>query len=244
MTQLAYMVREDWAQHGTTIVPQSAVIRDWIGEPPYLFAVTSVKKFNAEDRNADVETAQFIAPNPGARKVFNISELAGLSREGKLLDRALMVIHPFEQGDLEALAKAVDHGSLNRVFIMIWSPRDMIRTWLDGRSAVNLHTGESLPTADLLMVAAAESMINGEYNGLSSGRGKDAVVQLVRALAAEGYPVDVDPWLRACFRAGGTLRHAGSIAKLVGEMKAGTQHRVKQRYVENIVEILRGRFPA
>jgi hypothetical protein len=37
MTELGYMVREDWAQHGTTMIPQSAVIRDWLGDPPYIF---------------------------------------------------------------------------------------------------------------------------------------------------------------------------------------------------------------
>jgi len=36
-------------------------------------------------------------------------------------------------------------------------------------------------------------------------------------------------------------RHAESIAKLVGEMKVGTQDRVKPPYVENIVEVLRDR---
>jgi hypothetical protein len=242
MTDLAYMVREDWAQHGTTMVSQSAVIRDWIGEPPFLFAVTSVKKFNPSDRSADLETVEFIAPNPATRKMFNISKLANLSGDGKMLDRAIVVLHPYEQGDLDALASAVEHESINKVFVMIWSPRDLARTWLDGRGAVNLHTGAALAAPDPLMVAAAESMIDEEYNGLSSGRGKDAVVQLVRAFAAEGYPVEVDPWLRAYFAADGTFRHADSIAKLVKEMKTGTQHRVKQRYVRNIVEVLRDRL--
>ncbi|GAB3137628.1 hypothetical protein GCM10027057_16770 [Marisediminicola antarctica] len=90
----------------------------------------------------------------------------------------------------------------------------------------------------------AESMIDEQYNGLSSGRGKDAVVQLVRAFAAEGYPVDVDVRLRAYFAAGGTFRHAESIGKLIRETNAGTKHRVKQRYRDNIVEILRDRFTA
>lgn len=85
-------------------------------------------------------------------------------------------------------------------------------------------------------------MKNEEYNGLSSGRGKDAVVQLVRAFAAEGYPAGTQPWLRAYFAAGGTFRHAESVEKLVKEMKAATRHRVKPRYRDNIVEILRERL--
>ncbi len=76
------MVREDWAHHGTTMVRQSAVIRRWLAESPYLFAVTDVKKFNRDGRSADLETADFIAPDPTSRKVFNISELAGLARDG------------------------------------------------------------------------------------------------------------------------------------------------------------------
>ena len=72
MTKLAYMVREDWGQHGTAMVPQSAGIREWIGETPYLFAVTDVKKFNHVDRGADVEAAEYIAPSKADRIVFNI----------------------------------------------------------------------------------------------------------------------------------------------------------------------------
>lgn len=50
-------------------------------------------------------------------------------------------------------------------------------------------------------------------------------------MATEGYAVDNDGWLRAYFAAGGTFRHAESIAKLIGETKAGTGHRVEERYV-------------
>ena len=87
-------------------------------------------------------------------------------------------------------------------------------------------------------------MVNEEYNGLSSGHGKDAVVQLVRAFTAAGYPLDVDSWLRAYFAAGGTFRHGESVAKLLTEMKKGVQHRVKPRYVSEIVEVLRDRTSA
>lgn len=241
MTELAYMVREDWAQHGTTMVPQSAVIRDWLGEAPYLFAVTDVKKFNHNDRSADLETANFIAPDADTCKVFNISELAGLARQDKVLDHAVVILHPYGERDLDALGDAVEHGSIDKVFVMIWSPRDMVRAWLDGLGAVNLHTGKALAAPDPVMVEAGKSMVNEEYNGLSSGHGKDAVVQLVRAFTAAGYPLDGDAWLRAYFAAGGTFRHGESVAKLLGEMKKGVKHRVKDRYRENIVEILRDR---
>jgi hypothetical protein len=240
MTELAYMVREDWAQHGTAMVPQSDVIRDWIGSAPYLFAVKDAKKFHS-DRSADLETAEFIAPDAGSMKVFSIGELASLSREDNVLDHAIVILHPYDERDLDVLADAVKNDVLTKVFVMIWSPRDVVRHWLDGLGATNIHTGEALPSPDPLMVEAGKSMVNEEYNGLSTGHGKDAVVQLVRAFTKAGYPLDVDSWLRAYFAAGGTFRHAESVRKLVTEMKNGVKHRVKDRYRQNIFEILRDR---
>lgn len=243
MTELAYMVREDWAQHGTMMVPQSAVIRDWLGEAPYLFAVADAKTFKT-DRPADLETAEFIAPDASTRKVFSIGELARLSREDKVLDHAIVILHPYEQRDLDALADAMKHDAIGKVFVMLWSPRDAVRAWLDGLGAIDLHTGQALSAPDPVMVQAGKSMVDEEYNGLSSGRGKDAVVQLVRAFTAAGYPLEVDSWLRAYFAAGGTFRHGESVAKLLTEMKKGTKHRVSKRYVDNIVEVLRDRTSA
>jgi hypothetical protein len=97
---------------------------------------------------------------------------------------------------------------------------DVVRRWLDGQGALNLHTGEASPAPDPLMVAAAKMMVGEACNGLSSGHGKDSVVQLVRAFAAEGHRTEVDPSLRAYFAAGGSFRHAESVAKLVKEMRA------------------------
>src|SRR4051794_25346409 len=53
MTELAYMVREHWAQRGTAMRQQSAVIREWLGNPPYIFATADRKKYeqaNSADR--------------------------------------------------------------------------------------------------------------------------------------------------------------------------------------------------
>lgn len=236
------MVREEWGQHGTAMIPQSAVIRDWIGDPPYLFAVTNVKKFNHNVRGADVEAAKFLAPEKADRIVFNIGELGSLEREEKVIDHAVVVLHPYEQ--LETIRRAVEADSIGKIFVLIWSRYDMVRTWLDGRGALNLHTRESVSPCDPLLLAAAEMIRNEDYNGLSSGRGKDAVVQLVRAFAVEGYPVDPDVWLRAYFAVGGRFHHAESVDKLVKEMKAGIRHRVKPRYRDNIVEIMRGQLTA
>lgn len=241
MTELAYMIREDWGQDGTAMVPQSAVIRRWVGDAPYLFAVTDVTKFNVDGRSADVEAAEFIAPNSNDRMVVNISELRKLTPGNEIRLHAIIVLHPDEQKELEAIRAAVAAGLVSRLFLLIWSPRDITRIWLDGLRALNLHTYEEAPAADPLMVAAAEMMVEEEYNGLSSGRGKDAVVQLVRAFAAKGYAVDAVAWLRVYFAAGGSFRHAESIEKLVKEMEAGTKHRISPRYRENIFEIIRDR---
>ncbi|QIX54001.1 hypothetical protein [Rhodococcus sp. DMU1] len=240
MTELAYMVREDWGQYGTAMVPQSAIIREWTGGAPYLFAVTDIRKFSRADRGADVEVAEYIAPDAATRKVFDIRELLMLEREDKVIDHAI-VLHPFEQRDLEAIRRAVEGESVARLFVLIWSPRDMVRMWLDGQGATDLHTHETSSAPDSFMVAAAEMMVREEYNGLSSGFGKDAVVQLVRAFAAEGYPADADAWLRAYFAAGGSFRHAETLGKLVDEMKAGIHHRVRPRYRDNIFDIIRER---
>lgn len=241
MTELAYMVREDWGQHGTAMVPQSTVIRDWLGESPYLFAVVDTRKFTPDERGADVDAAKFIAPDPATRTAFNIAELAKLIRDNEVINHAIMVLHPHEQRSLETIREAVENNSVSRLCVLVWSRYNIIRTWLDAHGALNLHTGEAMTGPDPLMIEASKMMIDHQYNGLSSGRGKEAVVQLLRAFTAEGYPLDVDAWLRAYFAAGGEFRHAESIEKFVKEMKAGTKHRVKQRFVDNIFEIIERR---
>jgi hypothetical protein len=59
MTDLAYMVREDWAQQGTAMVSGSARIREWLGDGPIVFAVTDKRKFNGV-HSADLEAAEYI----------------------------------------------------------------------------------------------------------------------------------------------------------------------------------------
>ena len=46
-----------------------------------------------------------------------------------------------------------------------------------------------------MQLEAARCWVNGQYNGLSSGNGKAAVVQLLRAFTSAGYPLDADTWL-------------------------------------------------
>ncbi len=65
------------------MIPQSAVILAWAGDPPNLFAVTAVKKCNCEDRGAEVKAAEFIAPEktdlPTAAQMIRNPDYNGLS---------------------------------------------------------------------------------------------------------------------------------------------------------------------
>lgn len=237
---MAYMVREDWGQHGTEMVSQSAVIREWAGSAPYVFAVVDARKFMT-DRPADRETVDYLLGDSSERSIVSIGELARLTREGRRLDDPLLIIHPYDARELDAIREAVQAANVARAFVMLWSPADRIRPWLDSRGALNLHTGGQAQEPDPLMVAAAKMMVDEEYNGLHSGNGKDAVIQLVRAFERQGYAVDVNVWLRAYFAAGGSFRHSESVSKLITERAAGVQHRVKPRYRDDIFEILSNR---
>jgi hypothetical protein len=116
-----------------------------------------------------------------------------------------------------------------------------VRTWLDGIGAVNLHSGSTLKGPDPVQLEAARCWVDEQYNGLSGGNGKDAVVQLLRVFTAADYPLVTDTWLRAFFAAGGEFNEATKVAKLIKEMQGGTRHRVKARYRTGILDVLRER---
>ena len=78
-----------------------------------------MKKFNCADRGADVVVGEYIAPNESERVVFNISELARLGRENEVIDHAVVVLHPFEQRELETIRRAVEAGSLGKLLVLI-----------------------------------------------------------------------------------------------------------------------------
>lgn len=240
MTELAYMVREDWAQRGTAMRQQSAVIHDWLGNPPYVFATADRKKY--EDRNsADREFAAYVAPAADERCVIDLPELRELRHADKTLTRPLVVLHLYKDQDCDLLREIVAVGSVARLFVIVWSPHDMVRTWLDGVGAVNLHTGVAVAAPDAVQLEAARCWADEQYNGLSSGNGKASVVHLLRVFTAAGYPLDADTWLRAFFAAGGEFDEATKIAKLIKEIQGGTQHRITARYRPEIMSVLRER---
>lgn len=240
MTELAYIVREDWAQRGTAMPRQSAVIREWLGDPPYVFATADRKKYEGHS-SADREFIHYVAPTTAEQRVIDLSALGELRRTGKTLSHSLVVLHPYREQDRELLREIVAAGSVGRMFIVIWSPRDLVRTWLDGIGAVDLHAGAALGAPDAVQLEAARCWVDEQYNGLSSGNGKAVVVQLLRVFTSAGYPLDANTWLRAFFAAGGKFRHAAAVAKFITEMQNGTQHRIKDRYVPDILDVLRER---
>jgi hypothetical protein len=243
MTEIAYMTRESWAQEGTSMVPQSTVIREWLGEPPYVFAASDPKRLQRPN-SADMEFVNYVAMQNSSRRIVNISELRKLTQQNERFNGTLTVLHPHEQDDCELLRELVDGDQVARLFVIVWSPSNMVRIWLDGMGARNLNSGSIHEAPDAVQREAARCMVSEQYNGLSTGNGKDAVVQLIRAFTAGGYPLEKGPWLRAFFAAGGEFRHAESISKLISEMKKGTKHRVQQRYRPEILSILRERAAA
>lgn len=186
MTDLAYMVREDWAQRGTAMIQNSARIREWLGPQPYVFAVTDVTKFNERDHDADLETAMYISPEAAGFEVCNLDALPRL----RDTQQAIVLLHPYGERTCDQVRAALLSASVRRVFIMICARGNMVRVWADALGAIDLRTGHPLPAPDPLLKSAAELMVDQQYNGLSSGIGKATVVGRLRALTASGYPLN------------------------------------------------------
>lgn len=224
------------------MVPQSAVIREWLGEPPYVFAATDPQRLQMPD-SADMEFVNYVALDKGAQRIVGMAELRKLAQD-RQFNGTLTVLHPYEQDDCELLRELVENDRVARLFVVVWSPLDMVRIWLEGVGARNLDAAAVPEAIDPVQLEAAKCMVDEQYNGLSTGNGKAAVVQLIRAFTDGGYPLEKEPWLRAFFAAGGEFRHAESISKLISEMKKGTKHRVQQRYRPEILSLLQERASA
>ncbi len=240
MTELAYMTLSNWGQRGTTMVPQSARIREWLGTAPFLFATSSKRQYEGP-ASLDRTIVEHIAPTASDRTVVELQELDKLIRDDGTMSHGITVLRPFEERDCDLLAELVHGGHLQKVFVIVHHENYPIRIWLDAMGAANLHTGTVADAPSPVLRQAAESIKNEDYNGLSSGRGKDAIVQLVHAFAPHGYLVDPVLWTRAYFAVGGSFAHATEISRLVTEMQSGVRHRVKPRYRDEIYDILMAR---
>lgn len=241
MTEIAYMVREDWAQWGTAMQQSSGTIRSWLDGTRPVWAVGKPAKFNDPVRSADRETAVYISRSQSPRPVVDFGQVTGIASRHDAAQIAIVALHPYEDQDCDALKKAVDSGQVGKVYVQIWARNDMVRHWLEGLGAIDLHRGAPAEAPDPLHVVACELMVSEEYNGLSTGNGKATVVQLLRAFESEGYAPDPERWLRAYFAAGGSFRHSETVKKLIGEIRNGKRHRVPQRLRPGIVSILRER---
>lgn len=217
----------------------SAPIREWLGAARFLLLVTDAKAYGIH-RSTDREAADYIGLAERRVGPVTISSLPRLRDEGVGQATAL-AIHPYIPSDLEALKRAIDDATLGRLFVMVWAPHEVVRVWLESLGAVNLFTGTTHPPSDPVMLEAGRMMVNEEYNGLGSGIGKDTVVGLMREFRAAGYPSDADSWARVFLAAGGSLRHLESVAKFAKEIEDGTRHRIRPRFREGIVGILRER---
>ena len=125
MGELAYMIRADWAQQATAMVPQSEVIRNWVGTAPYLFAVPNIARFHESTRNLEREVADFIAPEGTERSVHSIANFGELRNTDTVVERCVIVVHPRQREDVETLRELVDDGKLLKVFVLIWWMRTM-----------------------------------------------------------------------------------------------------------------------
>lgn len=239
MAEITYMMREDWAQEGTAMEASSATIRDWLGVDRFALLVLDASEYGT-GREADREAADFIGAFSQRVGPVNFTDLVA-KRDQPIRGVTAVAIHPYRDVDVDALRKAVTDGTLGRLFVLVWSPAEVVRVWLEAVGALDLHTRIRQVPSDAVMVEAARMMVNEEYNGLESGHGKDAVVGLMRAFRAEGYPSDEESWARAFLTAGGSYRGLRSVRKFASEIEGGTRHRVEPRFREGIVEILRQR---
>lgn len=81
MTEIAYMVREDWAQRGTAMEQSSDTIRSWLDGSRPVWAVGKPEKFNDRVRSADRETAVYISRSQSPRPVVGFGRAADIAAE-------------------------------------------------------------------------------------------------------------------------------------------------------------------
>lgn len=235
------MVREDWAQQGTAMRQSSDTIRLWLKGDRTVYVVGKPEMFNDDLRSADRETAMSISGSKSPGPIVGFAHLTEIASHERAADLSIVALHPYATRDCEALREVVDSGRLGKAYVHPWARDDVVRHWLEGMAAVDLHVGAPAEAPDPVQLEACKLMVNQEYNGLASGNGKATVIQLLRSFATDGYPLDTDQWLRAYFAAGGSFSQAEVVKKYVREVLDGKHHRVSQRFRPQIVSILRER---
>lgn len=241
MVRVSYMTWSEWAQDdGMGIPSNSARIREWLGaESPVMFGVQDTAK--VAEIGSETQAADAISPLEGDQRWANLHELHSLHRHDKVMDFPLVALFPLEARECDALRRAIAGDHLANVFVLLWGDEPLIEAYLHAIGAE--HLSEPAAPAPLpAAVLAAGSMIEAaDYKALAHGRGKDSVVQLVRAFRDAGYDLTTSDWLRAYFAAGGSFANAPDLQRLASEVLRGTRHRVKQAYRSDILAIIEGR---
>ncbi|WP_416442565.1 hypothetical protein AB3K78_09120 [Leucobacter sp. HNU] len=234
------MTYSDWAKQGNGMAESGQRIQEWIGDTSaYLFCAEKEAHYSPNSHRQERDLfASIQNPNIKSFKAAfgNLHEV-----QGKSVDVALVALIPFKEPEFEAIRRAIVDQTFPKIVIIITHEGEMSRSILRGFGAVNLETGEHDALPDPLLIEAAKTMVNEEYNGLGSGNGKDAVLSLIHAFRQAGYPTNKELWLAAYFAAGGKTRHAETVAKFIDEINKGTRHRFQNRFRPNIVEILKER---
>ncbi|MDQ1175000.1 hypothetical protein QE430_003307 [Microbacterium testaceum] len=235
MKRLAYIDQRDWPQPGVEMRRRVENVTTWLEGNPPLFFVSGTAQSRRGRPSAAANAARYIA-NGAAFELMPLTDLAAVLGSNARVDRPTIVLFPQKYEDLDLLRELVEDGHLETVLVLVRFDGVLLRTWIESQGAVNLHTGQKAPGPAPVVLEAASMMVEEQYDGLESGRGKDAVVQLLRVFTAEQHNLDDSDWLRAFFAAGGDFRNAHAVGQFAREMRDGRHHRTRTRYVEQIYQ--------
>ncbi len=235
MAELVHVTRWQWADRFQMRSNSEPVIA-WLAGRAHVIVVADRRELT-DPRNTDREAMDYISPAETRAGVVEYQELRRLTQVPAL---PFVLIHPASESEQESARLFLEGENAPAALVMVWREQDLIRLWLEARQSTNLLGDEPGTAPDAVALKAAATMVDEEYNGLRSGRGKDTVIHALRALSAEQYPLDPEYWARAIMTAGGSFESARIVARFASEMKAGRYHRVsKERFRPNIVAIWR-----
>lgn len=240
MKRLAYIDQRDWPQPGAEMRRRVETVTTWLETEAPLFFASGTAQAGRGRPSAGAHAARYIAKGAA----FQLSPLVGLEAllgTNARVDKPAVVLFPEKYGDSELLRELVGDGHFETLLVLVRFDGVLVRSWLESQGSVNLHTRQTAPDVDPTVLEAASMMVDEQYDGLESGRGKDAVVQLLRAFAAERHDLTDTEWLRAFFTAGGDFRNAHAVHRLAQEMRDGRRHRTNSRYVEHVCQEIRRR---
>lgn len=133
------------------MMAQSTIIRKWLGEPPNLF-VTSNSKILQGPNSAVREFVDYVALKNDSRGIVSVQELRARTQHGERFNGTLTVMYLNRIDDDDLLRKLVDEDLVARLFVIVWSPLDMIRLWLDGKQACDLGIGSAHDAPDAVQL--------------------------------------------------------------------------------------------